>query len=182
MSRAVFLCLLHMNKLKPALLLLGLLCIALFSNCKRNTQVSLADPYMKCLIKKRVGDSKFHISLPNNYIVKVSRGPDFDVYYFGPADTTDKTHFHGGFYLGNAGALFTMDEADSCKTSEVEGVLLSEKMNWEFNDCKSKFFIQGIVNIKNAKHFPRQIHAFGSAKSKDEAKNLLTVFSTLYSD
>src|SRR5690348_14914382 len=67
------------------------------------------------LTEKPIGESGFVISIPFDYSITTSNGPDFSVYYFSPTDTTVKDKLSGGLYFGNFPHEFEPDN-DSCKT------------------------------------------------------------------
>jgi hypothetical protein len=85
-------------------------------------------PFKKSLVQKEVVGTYYLISLPAKYMIKESRGVDFSVYYFYPADTTNKTAFQGGFYLGNAPGGFEVDTL--CKQEDRNGYILGSNEKW----------------------------------------------------
>jgi hypothetical protein len=132
------------------------------------------------LSEKRMGNSNYYVSIPNDYVMNENKGPDFYVYYFYPLDTTVKAPFSGGFYFGNFPHEFEPENV-SCKLQEIKGKFLDSIANWKIHDCVGKYFIQTIVETKGAKGGNGKIHAFGNARTKDWLKMVLEIFGTMKS-
>jgi hypothetical protein len=163
------------NKIIPILLIVSFI----FPSCKpggRKSAFPDASAFKKTLIKKQVPGTNYFISLPANYIIKKSNGPDFSVYYFYSADTTNHTSFLGGFYLGNSPGAFA---TDSCKQSQLKSYLLGAQQDWTLYNCNNRYIIQIITNSRSKYDWARFIHAFGSCKSMAELNKLFDVYSTL---
>lgn len=130
------------------------------------------------LVQKQIGESKYCISIPPNYSIKESEGPDFIVHYFSPSDTSMVAAFRGGFYMGDHPHEFDPDN-DSCKTEKIKSKLLGHNADWKVYICNGEYEIQAITKSKSSEGWNSVIHAFGAAKSKVELNKLLQVFSTL---
>lgn len=79
--------------------------IYILSGCgeSRNKQINdnaIDSTFIKSLTEKRVGETEYYISLPPNFSIRETEGPDFSVYYFYLTDTTLKPNFGGGLYFG----------------------------------------------------------------------------------
>jgi len=140
--------------------------------------VKTSSTFKKHLTENKINGTDLCISLPANYSIHESRGPDFSVYYFSTSDTTDKKHFYGGFYLGNAPGGFE-DNKEGCKAEKLNAYLLGDNKEWAVYHCNSQFKIQIITKSKSRYSWATYIHAFGKAPSKTELDNLLEVYSTL---
>ena len=133
------------------------------------------DSFTGGLKEKKIVDD-LYISLPESYSIRKKSGPDFSVYYFGPADSTIKADFSGGIYLGNFPQEFTAAN-DSCKNSSIKGKILDDAPNWKIFTCDSSFFLQTIIENKGDKSADK-LHAFGKGTVGNEEK-VLKVFATL---
>jgi hypothetical protein len=146
--------------------------------CKPGAHKLPDSAFKKTLTTTQIPGLKYSIGLPGGYIIKKSKGPDFSVYYFYPADTTNTTGFEGGFYMGNNPALFPAAN-DSCKEQKTKAYLFGNNENWTLNDCNGKYQVQLITNSNSGTDWPAYIHAFGNCKSKAELDKLLEVYATL---
>jgi hypothetical protein len=130
------------------------------------------------LTEQELGKSGYYISLPNDYSIKVTDGPDFSVYYFSPSDTTLKGKLTGGLYFGNNPGDFEA-VSDSCKTEILKGKILDNIKEWTVYNCLEDYIIQTIADNKNGEEWNQKVHAFGHTKSKNELKIILDIYSTL---
>lgn len=130
------------------------------------------------LTEKPIGESGYVLSIPNDYSITTSNGPDFSVYYFSPTDTTAINKLSGGLYFGNYPSKFEADN-DSCKTETLEGKILDNSQNWTVYNCQEDYSIQTIVENKKGEGWNQKVHAFGHAKNKDELQIILEIYSTL---
>jgi len=167
------------KKFKSTLLLLTIVLMFGANACINSEKRKFIDSaFKKSLIEQKVKGTNYTIQLPDTYQIKERRGVDFSVYYFSPSDTTNKTSFRGGFYLGNNGAGFGRDY-DSCETRTVSSVILNVEENWSLYDCNGKYHIEIITDSKTGLDWATMLHAFGRADSEIELKKLLEVYSTL---
>lgn len=153
--------------------------VALFSSCN-NLKYKADESFLKNLKENRLGNTSYYISLPDDYILKESIGPDFNVYYFYSSDTTNKKAFSGGIYFGGYPSEFKAD-ADSYKTEKISGKLLDRKINWTVFNCNEKYIIQTVIEQEPSQGYIEKIHVFGYCVSKKEADKLFGVFSTFES-
>ena len=129
------------------------------------------------LTEKPIGESGYVISIPADYSITTSNGPDFSVYYFSTTDTTAKNKLSGGFYFGNFPHEFEADN-DSCKTETLKGKILDNIQDWTVYNCNEDYSIQTIAVNKKGEGWNQRVHAFGHAKSKNELKTILDIYST----
>ena len=130
------------------------------------------------LIEKQIGKSNFYISLPPEYSIRQTKGPDFSVYYFTPTDTAIKANFAGGLYFGNFPHVFEPD-GDSCKITITNGNVLGKTASWTVYNCNSDYTIQTIIDSKSGEEWSQKIHVFGSAKSDINMKKIFYIYTTL---
>ena len=130
------------------------------------------------LTEKPIGESGFVISIPVDYSITTSNGPDFSVYYFSPTDTTVKDKLSVGLYFGNFPHEFEPDN-DSCKTETLKGKILDAMQEWAVYNCKGNFSIQTIVENKKGEGWDQRVHAFGHAKNRGELQTILDIYTTL---
>src|SRR5690348_1332248 len=145
-------------------------------NKKQN--VSENTPGKTQLAQNRIGNSNYYISIPRDYILKENEGPDFSVFYFYPADTTNQPPFAGGIYFGNFPTMFN-PENDSCKVKDITIKFLDSLANWSVYECPGKYFVQTIAEIKDSADWSEKIHAFGNAKTKEGLNTVLEIFGTM---
>ena len=143
-----------------------------------NPKDKVDETYINGLKEKRLGNTTYYISLPENFTIEMSKGPDFDVYYFYAADTTIKESFSGGIYMGFNPSEFKPNR-DSCKTEVVKGAILNKIKEWKMAECNGKYSIQTIVESSYKEGWTENIHAFGNGFSKKDMNKLLVIFSTL---
>lgn len=151
------------------------------TSCNNNTtkDSSNTDKISKVsLIEKPIGESGYVISVPADYSITTSNGPDFSVYYFSPTDTTVKDKLSGGLYFGNFPHEFEADN-DSCRTETLKGKILDTTQEWTVYNCQGDFSIQTIAENKKGEGWNQRIHAFGHARSNDELQTILDIYSTL---
>ncbi|QQR55565.1 hypothetical protein IPG41_03355 [Candidatus Peregrinibacteria bacterium] len=130
------------------------------------------------LIEKPIGESGYVLSIPADYSITTSDGPDFSVYYFSSTDTTIKNKLSGGLYFGNHPSEFEADNAN-CKTETLTGKILDNMQAWTVYNCQSDFSIQTIVDNNKGEGWNQKVHAFGHAKSNDDLQTILEIYSTL---
>lgn len=151
--------------------------VLIIAACNSSTH-KVDDAFIKNLKINKLANTGFSISLPDAYKVEETLGPDFNVYYFYPSDSTSKVYFSGGVYLGNYPSEFNT-ENDSCKLDKVKSIVLNKNNEWKVLDCRGEFSIQTIIDNENNDGWNEKIHAFGYARSEDEMNKLFYVFSTL---
>jgi hypothetical protein len=145
---------------------------------KKTDNVSVDSTFVKGLVEKQIGKSDYYISIPKEYSMNETEGPDFSTYYFSPTDTTIKANFLGGFYFGNHPGKFDPDN-DSCKIEKFKSKILNDNADWTIYNCNGEFSIQTIIDSKSGEEWNELIHAFGSAKSSAELSKVLEVFRTM---
>lgn len=159
---------------------LGLFFIAATLVCcnnagKKKTTDQAFDGFTSSLKETKV-EGDLYISLPETYSIRHKGGPDFMVYYWGPADSTAKAEYSGGIYLGNFPSEFPPTN-DSCKSSTLKGKILDNEPDWKVFTCDSSFFLQTIIDNKGDKSADK-LHAFGKGVVGSE-DNVMKVFATL---
>ncbi|MGD1843258.1 MAG: hypothetical protein ACFB0B_20550 [Thermonemataceae bacterium] len=122
-------------------------------------------------------DSDYYISLPSDYTITESVGPDFVVYYFASEDTTDTERFSGGFYEGYHPMRYTPEK--DCQITLQEAQFLGEEIEWTITKCKDTYTIQTYVGEQEEGEMNLIIDAFGMAKSTEELNRLLKAYTTL---
>jgi hypothetical protein len=150
--------------------------IILFS-CTNNIN-HYDNKFAKEISEKHIGKTKFFISLPKNYSLKETKGPDFIVYYFQSIDSTDTKSFYGGLYFGNQPSLFP-PQNDSCVIQNMKSKILHFEKEWTCFVCDNIYAIQTLIENKDDNRWGQYIHAFGSCKSKTDLDKLLLIFETL---
>lgn len=155
--------------------------ITIQTSCNNNStkdNSSIENKTKITLTEKPIGESGYFISVPSDYSISTSNGPDFSVYYFSPTDTTVKDKLSGGLYFGNFPHEFEADN-DSCKTETLKGKILDNIQEWTVYNCQGDFSIQTIADNKKGEGWNQRIHAFGHAKSNDELQTIVDIYSTL---
>lgn len=167
--------------------LLAFLAIIAFStliiSCNNSTQDSenkeaQENGYINSLIETPLGYGDYKISIPEDYIIEETEGPDFWVYYIYPKDTTDLSSFRAGLYLGGHPSEFSA-ENDDCSTEKIFGKILEQNKSWTVYRCDGTISIQAIVDGELDQGYQLRIHAFGNCASEEDMDKLLKVFSTL---
>jgi len=164
--------------------LLGLLILTTFFlacnsvDKNKGDKVKTTDTFKSGLVERQVAKSDFYISIPADYSIKETNGPDFSVYYFSPTDTTIKGNFAGGLYFGNFPSEFEKDN-DSCKTTTLKSTILNTNADWTVYNCSNNYTLQTIIDSKSGEDWNEKIHAFGHAKSEDNLHKVLDIYSTL---
>jgi len=167
--------------------LISLLAIIVFStliiSCNNSTNNSenkevQEDNYISSLIETPLGYGDYKISIPENYIIDETEGPDFWVYYIYPEDSTDLSSFRGGLYLGGHPSEFSAENED-CSTEKMFGKILEQNKSWTVYNCDGTISIQTIVDGELDQGYQLRIHAFGNCATEEDMKNLFKVFSTM---
>jgi len=155
------------------------LLILIAVSCANKPEKNKVDVAIKIdLIKKQLGNTGYSISIPPNYSIKVTDGPDFSVYYFSPTDTTLTNKFNGGIYVGNYPTKLDA-ENDSCKTEILKSIFLNKVQEWEVYNCQNKYAIQTIIENENGDMWVQRLHAFGRTKNRADLQLILKIYSTL---
>ncbi|KAF2510124.1 hypothetical protein EYY60_11470 [Flavobacterium zhairuonense] len=159
---------------------LSLFLILTFLGCSdaKKPKPVATNPYLKELTEKQIGESNYYISIPKKYTIKENRGPDFSVYYFYPADTSDTTSFSGGFYFGNHPSEFQVN-SDSCKTEKIKSKILNKNADWTVYNCQGKYSIQSIIESGSDEGWNQYIHAFAGANSSTDLKKVFLILETM---
>lgn len=134
--------------------------------------------YIKSLHPTPVPHSLFELSIPDNYSIEETQGPDFNVYYLQPSDTNNKKLFTAGIYLGNNPSKFRKMKT-GCKMEKRVSKVLESKNEWTVYDCSGQFFLETIVENKYSQGGDDFIHLFGNATKESDVANLIAIFSTL---
>jgi hypothetical protein len=145
---------------------------------KKSDSLSIDITFINGLIEKQISDSNYCISIPKNYTIEETEGPDFLVYYFFQTDTTTKPTFYGGLYFGNHPNMFESNN-DSCKKETIKSKILDNNADWITYNCNEEYSIQTIIESKSGQDWNEYIHAFGGATSKVELTKVFNIFKTL---
>lgn len=143
-----------------------------------NVKVNSDKTNKVALVEKQIEESGYVISIPADYSIVGSDGPDFSVYYFSPTDTTLSDKLSAGLYFGNFPNAFEAD-SDNCKMEKLKGEILDTLSDWTVYNCQGNYSIQTIIDNKKNEGWNQKIHAFGYARSRDELEVILEIFSTL---
>ena len=155
---------------------IGLLLLSCNNNTSQNKNTDTVNRVK--LFEKPIGESGFVVSVPAEYSITTSNGPDFSVYYISPVDTAVKDQLTCGLYFGNFPHEFEADN-DSCKVETLKGQMLDSMQTWKVYNCQGDFSVQTITGNKKGEGWNYRVHAFGHAKRKEEMKTILEIFSTL---
>lgn len=134
--------------------------------------------FVSGLTEYQIGDSRYMISLPADYYIEMSEGPDFDVYYIQPVDTTTFGPFYIGLYFGNHPALLP-PRSDTCRIERRASLLLNINAEWEIYRYNDIYFAQTMIKIKDDESWDEMIHAWSRATSEVNLHRLLDVFHTM---
>jgi len=152
----------------------GIVLCLLLSACGHAGHVN---KYTDSLVKQKLGETGYNISLPKNYMLKLLPGKDYAVYRFQPQDTTDTISLRGGVFFGNFPGMDNPDSAN-CKTDSIKSPLLDTVHTWLRFSNKTSYEIQVIIPIMYPDGEPTKMYAFGRSPKADLPK-LQAVFSTV---
>lgn len=171
---------LHLFELNQGLIFMFLVCMApLLFGCGYIKIKNVLDgekdsTFIHTLKETRINNGNYFISLPPDYSIKTTEGPDFMVYYFSPSDTSVKANYTGGMYFGGYPSRFG-DDNDSCSKETVKNKILSKDVDWDVYTCNDTiFFIETIIEENEYE----KIHAFGHARQKKSLFKLFDIYST----
>lgn len=136
-----------------------------------------ARPEPPPLAPQPLGRSGYTVALPADYALKPTDGPDFQVYYFAPADTLAAHHFTGGLYFGSQPQ--GPDSTAGCQVRQQPATLLGRPATWHITRCASGYAVYAVFDSRSGRGWDAQINAFGEARSAAELRQLLAVFATL---
>ena len=134
--------------------------------------------YLSGLKETKLDNTNFRISIPTDYVLEKSEGPDFDNYYFYPADTPNEIPFYGGIYIGFATSRFPKRSGEG-KIKELKSPLFENTIKWTLYEYNDGYFVQAIIDHETKDGLDIMIHVFGSADSEDNLKKLLWIFGSL---
>lgn len=160
--------------MKKLSLLLLLMSSIFYYSCNPKADRS----YVKTLHPTPVPHSQLVISIPDNYSIVESEGPDFNVYYLQPTDTTNKMLFSAGIYLGNNPSSFGKTKS-GCKQEKRKSEVLETKNEWTVYNCSGQFFLETIVENKYHQGGDDFVHVFGNATNEADADHIVAIFTTL---
>jgi hypothetical protein len=101
------------------------------------------------------------------------------VYYFAPADTTVRTDFTGGLYLGNQPQGDEPDSVAGCRTRRTTTTLLGHPATFSIRRCATGYTVNSVFDSHSGRTWDGLANAFGEAKSAAGLRQLLAVFATL---
>lgn len=148
------------------------------SNKQAGNSMDVDSLFVSELTERQLGESGYRISIPADYFIEASKGEDFEVYYFQPADTTVQAHFSAGVYFGNFPHKFNPDN-DSCTTETTASKILGKNAEWTLYNSNGKYLIQTIVGSGSGESWNKYVHAFGNADSIAELPKLFAIFRTI---
>lgn len=134
------------------------------------------------LIRQKLTDTNFYISIPPDFNVSRVEGADFVVYYFTPEDTTHIDTFSFGLYIGNFPSGFKQPD-EYCNKEILEGNLLTKVCKWDIYSCNDDYFIETVVENTDKEllilRSDEKIRAFGSSSKREDLDFIMKIFSTL---
>lgn len=130
------------------------------------------------LVEQALGKTGFFLSLPSTYTLRSTDAADFLVYYFAPTDTTVRTQFTGGIYLGGH-PQGSDSAAAGCQLRRVPTTLLGRPATWRVQRCATGYTLDAVFASHSGQEWSPVINAFGEAKSAAELRQLLAIFATL---
>jgi hypothetical protein len=162
------------------------ICFAALAICSCNNSAKQeksdkqpVDSFTATLKEQPIGKEKLHISLPADYSIRQKGGADFMVYYFDRADSTIKSDFSGGLYIGSAPSEFPPTDL-TCQSSKIERMILQSLAVWRVYNCgDSSFFAQTVLDNTSGKEGSKKLHAFGKGKSQADLDKMMKIFATL---
>jgi len=178
------------SKLKITHCWLGIiLLVAVFflSYCNRTRNMQTGNSFstdslfVNKLTERQLGKSRYRISIPADYSIKILEGEDFEVYYIQPTDTAAQALFTAGVYFGNFPNEFKPNN-DSCKTENHKSKILGKNAEWTLYNCNGEYSIQTTIDSKSGESWNKYIHAFGNASSITELPKLFDIFKTMRKD
>lgn len=147
------------------------------SEIKNTRIVEIDSVYLKLLTEKQIGKSNYYISIPENYKIDKTRGPDFDVYYISSKRKKDKENFSIGLYFGNFPHKF---EKDSLCINEIyKSRILGNKIDWKTQNCDGHYFTQAIIKSESEENWNKYIHAYSNSNTQVDLFKTFYIFSTL---
>lgn len=166
------------NTWLPALVPVILLAFVASGCSKGPDKTGAPEAFVQSLKSQPVGRTGFSISLPPGYEITSTQGPDFEVYYFAPTDTTKPAEFTGGMYMGNAPSTFDPSN-DSCQIQARTSLILDKQHSWIVFNCNEVYSIQVIAESGSGKSWNDYIHAFGGGTSFAEINKVFAIYATL---
>ncbi len=134
--------------------------------------------YIKTLHSTPIPHSQFEISIPAQYSIVESPGPDFTVYYLMPADTANKKLFSAGIYLGNNPSTFGKTKT-GCGKEKRKAEILGSKCDWTVYNCDGQYFLETVVENKYHQGGDDFVHVFGNATNASDVGHIVAILTTL---
>ena len=125
-----------------------------------------------------IGSTGLKIDLPFDIKLIPSIGPDFEVYYLVPKDSSKTLNYGGGLYLGNHPSLFPRTDS-TCELAFIASPIFDSLANWDAAICDSFTSVQIIRATPSGIGWMEYAHAFGGASSDSNLMKVMKIFSTL---
>ena len=145
------------------------------------------------LVRQRLGDTNFCISIPSDFEVGRREGMDFTVYYFNSTDTVSKSKFSFGIYFGNHPSIYKK-AGEECDVKTIEAKLLNKPCEWIVYSCDDSYFIETVIDKNDSDYVEldedthgegailliseNKIHLFGESNKIEDIDLILEIFST----
>jgi len=130
---------------------------------------------------QQLGKTDFYLALPPRFALKTTDGPDFQVHYFAPADTTVQADFSGGLYFGGYPQPqdSPADTLAGCRVRRAAVTLLGHPATFTIRRCATGYAINSVFDSHSGRGWDERVNAFGEAKSAAGLRQLLAIFATL---
>lgn len=163
-------------KLFSALILTGVLLPSCVGGGTQRSDVASQDIYNMSLIEKRLGESRFYISLPDDFVIEIMDAEDFVVYHFRHGDSTAMKKIFGGIYFGNHPSypIYKCSKEEPLKSN-----VLNKARDWSTYRCDSIFSAETLLKNRGGEYWEEYIHLFGTTSTRDNLDELLKIYSTL---
>ena len=145
------------------------------------------------LVRQRLGNTKFYISIPSDFEINRKEGLDFTVYYFNLTDTISKGGFSFGLYFGSHPSSYKK-ACEECDVKTIEAKLLNKPCEWTIYSCDDSYYIETVIKKNDSDYVELDedvhgegtillisenlIHAFGYANKTNDIDLILKIFST----
>jgi hypothetical protein len=132
------------------------------------------------LIKKRIEETNYYISLPENWYIDKNLGPDFIVYYFCSKEDDLEEKTHGGLYFGNWPSRFTEDDERSFEYKNyIYSRILNKNIKWKIYYTENHYFSENIIRNNGGDDWERYLHIWASGNTTDDVQKTIYLYSTI---
>lgn len=131
-------------------------------------------------VEQVIGKTGYLITIPNDYTISATDGPDAMIYYIYPKDSTKMDQWTASLYFGNHPSEFKPADSN-CKTSTLKRKILDLNPNWILYNCnEKKYSIQTIIPNTKTKGWDQNIHVFGNATTKKGLQAIFKSYTSLH--